>query len=541
MDESTTGPGHDDAWRAQDPRPDEPVSGSDSEGAGGPDPEGDSPHLPGGGDSAGARALTEEAPAWPAPNSAYAGGGPASEPTTQLPVDGQSPYGESGYSQPGYGESGYGQSGYSQSEYSQPGYSQSGYGAGGYPPYGPGSPSGTEQQPGWPGPQYAPPAYGTPGFGPTSPAPATAMGGGGRASAVWIVALVAALIGAVVGGGVAVATRGTKTRTIASPAPLSSGSSAPPLVSGNQIRNLLARVEPGVVTIRTGTGAGTGMILTPDGEVLTNAHVVEGASTVKVTVFKESDSRTADVIGRGDATNGPDVALVKIRNASNLPTVALGDSDKVEVGDDVVAIGNALNLAGGPTVTKGIISAKDRSLPDAGTTDTYIQTDAAINPGNSGGPLVTGDGVVIGMNTLVIQQAGPNEAAQNLGFSIAVNEIKPLLDDLRKGVNQSSGSGGAFLGVASETVTPDMKTQLGLGTDSGAIIDDVTAGEAAQAAGLQRGDVIVGFDGKPVTSSSQLRALIRNKKPGDKVTIDFFRGKDKKSATATLGTRPAGG
>src|SRR5207253_2988539 len=143
-------------------------------------------------------------------------------------------------------------------------------------------------------------------------------------------------------------------------------------------------------------------------------------------------------------------------DASGLPTVTLGDSDKAQVGDDVIAIGNALDLAGGPTVTKGIVSATDRSLPDSGTTDTYVQTDAAINPGNSGGPLVTGDGTVIGMNTLVIQQAGQGESAQNLGFAIAVNEIKPLISTMEKGGNVGLTAGGAFLGVSSQSLTPDM-------------------------------------------------------------------------------------
>src|SRR5205807_6553753 len=175
----------------------------------------------------------------------------------------------------------------------------------------------------------------------------------------------------------------------------------------------------------------------------------------------------------------------------------------------VVAIGNALNLAGGPTVTKGIVSAKDRTLADTGTDDTYIQTDAAINPGNSGGPLVRGDGQVIAMNTLVIQQAGPREAAQNLGFAIEINEVKPLLDTLRKGNLPQAGSGGAFLGVSSETVTPDVQNTLNLHADSGALIDDTTSGAAAEDAGLQRGDVIVGFDGKQITSSTQLRQAIQ--------------------------------
>jgi S1-C subfamily serine protease len=245
------------------------------------------------------------------------------------------------------------------------------------------------------------------------------------------------------------------------------------------------------------------------------------------------------VVGRGDATNGPDVALVKIRSASGLPTVTLGDSSAAQVGDDVIAIGNALDLAGGPTVTKGIISATDRSLPDVGSSDTYVQTDAAINPGNSGGPLITSDGAVIGMNTLVIQQATRNEAAQNLGFAITINEVKPLIPDLEKGGGQLATGGGAYLGVATETVTSSVKDQLGLATDTGALVDEVTPGGGAEGAGVQRSDVIVSFDGKPVTSSTALRSLIAAKKPGDKVTIELFRGNDKRTVTVTLGSRPS--
>ena len=441
----------------------------------------------------------------------------------------QGAYGhETAYDQPTYGQSTYSAPTYGQSTYGQPPYAQ--------PPYG--QPAGGSD----PTAQYA---YTPPAAPPVAP-PASAAGPARGGSRLLAGLAVGALIGGLVGGGVAVATRGEKTKVVngasavgVSTATTGKGTPTPPIVGGNDVRAVLDKVEPGVVSIRTTSGAGTGMIISPDGEVLTNAHVVCNengrgcASTVKVTLFKESQARTADVLG---ANTSADVALVKIRNASGLPTVTLGDSDKAEVGDSVVAIGNALNLAGGPTVTTGIVSAKDRSLDQE--SDTFIQTDAAINPGNSGGPLTNSLGDVIGMNTLVIQQAGANEAAQNLGFAIQVNEIKPLLDDLRKGGNQAQ-SGGAFLGVANlATVTPDLKDQLGLSVDRGAIIGDVEPGAAAEQAGLQRNDVITTFDGKPVTSASQLAVLIRAKKPGDKVTIEFVRGNDKKSVEVTLGTRP---
>ena len=217
------------------------------------------------------------------------------------------------------------------------------------------------------------------------------------------------------------------------------------------------------------------MILTADGQVLTNYHVYRGQLSIKVTLFNETTPRPATVKGFDKAN---DVALLQITGASGLPTVHLGDSDNLQVGDDVVAVGNALNLAGGPTVTEGIVSAKGRSV-DPTAPQNLIQTDAAINPGNSGGPLVNANGQVVGMNTLVIQQANSQEAAQNLGFAIPVNNIKPLVPDLAKGVQRAP----AYLGVGVVTLTPDIAQRLGITAAQGAIIQDLPAdGPAARPA-----------------------------------------------------------
>jgi S1-C subfamily serine protease len=221
------------------------------------------------------------------------------------------------------------------------------------------------------------------------------------------------------------------------------------LVQPTDIQEVLARVEPAVVSIETsgfvksGTGdgpvdgAGSGMILTSDGEVLTNNHVVAGATSLTVTLFGQDDPLPARVIGTDPAQ---DLAMVQIEDQHDLPTVSLGDSNSAQVGDDVIAIGNALALAGGPTVTQGIVSSVDRNLVARSEVDGktenlagLLQTDAPINPGNSGGPLVNSDGQVIGMNTAVAESSAGNAPAQDIGFAIAIDTIKPLLALLRSG------------------------------------------------------------------------------------------------------------
>lgn len=221
------------------------------------------------------------------------------------------------------------------------------------------------------------------------------------------------------------------------------------LVQPADTQEVLARVEPAVVSIETsgfvtsGTGdgpvdgAGSGMILTSNGEVLTNNHVVAGATSLTVTLFGQDDPLPARVIGTDPAQ---DLALVQIEDQHDLPTVQLGDSNASQVGDDVIAIGNALALAGGPTVTEGIVSSVDRNLVARSDIDGktenlagLLQTDAPINPGNSGGPLVNSEGQVIGMNTAVAESSAGNAPAQDIGFAIAIDTIKPLLALLRSG------------------------------------------------------------------------------------------------------------
>jgi S1-C subfamily serine protease len=365
-----------------------------------------------------------------------------------------------------------------------------------------------------------------------------------RRRPAWLVALVAALVGSLIGGGLVALLDSNNNGTTSI---VRFGKNSSVLAKPRDIQGVLSAVEPAVVSVRTEAfqrggffsnqvqrirGAGTGMILTPNGDVLTNSHVVEGATTITVTLLGEKDARPADLVSR-DGTN--DVAIIRIRDAHNLPTVKLGDSDKLAVGDDVLAIGNALDLVGGPTVTRGIVSAVDRTLSDDQTGSGFnhlIQTDAAINSGNSGGPLVNAAGEVIGMNTVVIQSTGGN-LVQNIGFAISINAIKPIATQLQNGKAPVS----TFMGASLATVDDAMKEQLGLGTGVGALVNDVVAGSPAENAGLRAGDVIVKFDGNDVKTNREVVDAVQKHKPGDKVAVEYFRGKDKRNATVTLGSR----
>lgn len=363
----------------------------------------------------------------------------------------------------------------------------------------------------------------------------------------WAIPAITALIGGLIGGGiVAIADHGNGGTTT-----IKFGNNSSVLAQPKDVQGVLSKVEPAVVSVRTEAfqrggvffdqiqrvrGAGTGMILTSDGDVLTNSHVVEGASTITVTLQGDKSPRPADLVSRDPVA---DVAVVHIRNASNLPTVKLGDSDKLQVGDGVLAIGNALDLVGGPTVTEGIVSALNRTLGDDSSggeqLDNLIQTDAAINNGNSGGPLVNANGEVVGMNTVVIQATGSGNLVQNIGFAISINSIKPVITQLKSGKTPVHST--TFLGATLATVTSDVKQRFNLSVDSGAFVNDVVQGSPAENAGLQTGDVITKFGDKDIKSAEDLVTEVRNHKPGDKVAVAYVRGSDKRTTTVTLGSR----
>ncbi len=419
-----------------------------------------------------------------------------------------------------------------------------------------------------PGPGLEPvrpePAGGVPVWGPvvtppgSDPPTATTKEGGGQRGPGWmwsVVALAAALVGALIGGGIVAATNsGTNGATVKE---ISAG---PALLNGStNIETVIGKVLPAIVSIDAkgpasaspalfgGTSGvqedqGTGMIITSNGEVVTNNHVIAGAKTITVTLYGSLKALPATLVDT-DPTN--DVALLQIENQSNLPTVTYGNSDNVQVGDAVVAIGNALGLsAGTPTVTQGIISAKGRSVQASDSTGSstenltnMFQTDAAINPGNSGGPLVDSSGRVIGMNTAVASSADGTSQAQNIGFAIPSNKIEKLLPALRsKSISNQPSSGAAFLGVSLETLTSQLRSEYNFTPTQGAVVLQVQSGSPADTAGLQQGDVITSFQGKPVTSADQLATAIQGDKPGQTVKIGIYRGQDQMTVTATLGS-----
>jgi serine protease Do len=374
--------------------------------------------------------------------------------------------------------------------------------------------------------------------------PSSSGGGPGR---VWIVAgLVAVLIAGLVGGviGALVEKPSSSSSTVITPK-FSSNTSALP--KPGDIQSILARVEPAVVNVNTqggggrlsGSGAGTGMVISSNGQVLTNAHVVSGATSVNVTFAGQSQTHPATVTS---ADPSADVALVQIQGVNGLPTVTLGDSGGVQVGDSVLAVGNALDLGNQPTVTEGIISALNRTLNSGGESlSGLLQTDAAISPGNSGGPLVNSAGQVIGMNTAVLTGSS-QEPAQNIGFAIPINQAKTKISQLKPGQGVTNGGAtapnGAFLGVG---VTNGSGSTPGTPGGPGALVQQVVPGSPASQIGLQAGDVIVTLDNKPVANASDLASAIGSHHPGDHVQLAWTRNGARQSATATLTKSPATG
>jgi len=272
---------------------------------------------------------------------------------------------------------------------------------------------------------------------------------------------------------------------------------------------------------------GSGFLISADGFILTNNHVAGEAGEVKVQL---ADNRefTARVVGTDPDT---DIAVIKI-DSGGLPYLELADSDRLEVGEWVVAIGNPFGLS--HTVTAGIVSAKGRNNVGLTTYQDFIQTDAAINPGNSGGPLINLDGKVIGINTCILSSNGGN---MGIGFAIPVNMAKSIYDQIGKGKSIIRG----FLGVSLQDMTAELAKSFDMKDAKGVLIVDVTDGSPADKAGLKQGDVAVEFNGQPVDESKTIQNKVAMLQPGTKAEIAVIRGGEKKKLVVELGERPRSG
>jgi S1-C subfamily serine protease len=303
-----------------------------------------------------------------------------------------------------------------------------------------------------------------------------------------------------------------------------------------QLADVVARVRPAVVQVTSEQmvqdpaqgntlepiGVGSGFIYDAEGHILTNSHVVEGASDLVVSLT-DGRSFPAKLIGHDTQT---DLAVVQI-SGRNLPVADLGDSSRLKVGEWVIAIGNALALPGGPTVTAGLVSALDRTIQEPGDGQgqgpylfSLIQTDAPINPGNSGGPLVNLAGQVVGINTLTIGQVGSSSYAQDIGFAIAIATAKPIADQL-----VASGEvTHPYLGADYVPYSPALAARYGLEASYGIVVTNVAIGSPAELAGMRARDLILDANNSPLNRESALAEVLHQHKPGDLLTMTVMRG-----------------
>jgi serine protease Do len=267
---------------------------------------------------------------------------------------------------------------------------------------------------------------------------------------------------------------------------------------------------------------GSGVIVSSDGYILTANHVVSGADEVKVSIAgNDKKEYTARVIGTDPQT---DVAVLKI-DAKNLPTITLGDSEQLEVGDVALAIGNPFGV--GETVTMGIVSGLGRHDFGINGYENFIQTDAAINPGNSGGALVDAEGRLIGINTWIATRSGGSEG---VGFAVPINMARRVMETLISGGKVTRG----LLGVMPQDITPNLARAFNLPDQNGALVGNVMTNTPAEKAGIKSGDIIVGFNGKNVTDAHDLVLLVSDCAPGSKATVDLIRNGHPKTITVTL-------
>jgi S1-C subfamily serine protease len=306
---------------------------------------------------------------------------------------------------------------------------------------------------------------------------------------------------------------------------------------------IAAKIDPAIVDINTVVGssqaAGTGMIITSTGEILTNNHVVDGSTSIEVSIAGHSQTYTAHVIA---ADPSADIAVIKVDGLSGLPTVSFASSSSVNVGDQVVALGNALGQGGAPAVSQGSIVALDQTITasEGGSKSEQltgmIQSDATIYPGDSGGPLVNSSGQVVGMITAGNVQ-GFRSQASNVNYAIASDNILSVVNQIRAGQTSAQIIYGqvGFMGVSVQTLDAATASQLGLSVSSGALVATVQTGSPAAAAGITRYSVITSVGGTAVTSSDTLGTAIRAHKPGERVSVTWVTTTGTHTATLTLG------
>ncbi|HKV78705.1 MAG TPA: DegQ family serine endoprotease [Candidatus Sulfotelmatobacter sp.] len=274
-------------------------------------------------------------------------------------------------------------------------------------------------------------------------------------------------------------------------------------------------------------GLGSGVIISPDGYILTNNHVIDKATDIKV-MLADKRQFPGKVIGADPKT---DIAVVKIA-ATDLPTITLGDSSKLQVGDYAFAIGNPFGV--GETGTMGIISATGRNSLDIEDYEDFIQTDAAINPGNSGGALLNIRGELIGINTAIL--SGGSGGNQGIGFAIPINMAKHVMDEILKHGKVERG----YIGVGIQEVTPDLAKAFNVPTEKGALVGNVEHNSPGAKAGLQRGDVITELDGQAISGPNDLRLKVGSMTPGTTVHLKVLRNGQSRDMSLTLGEAPAG-
>lgn len=275
---------------------------------------------------------------------------------------------------------------------------------------------------------------------------------------------------------------------------------------------------------------GSGVIISPDGYILTANHVVNGANEIKIAITGSKKEYTARLVGSDPDT---DIALLKV-DATGLAAITLGDSDQLEVGDIVLAIGNPFDISQPgetPTVTSGIVSALGRSGLGFNGYENFIQTDAAINPGNSGGALVDAEGRLIGINTAI---ESSSQGSEGIGFAVPINLAHRVVERLVRGGKITRG----YLGANLEDISPGLAQGFNLTNDSGALLADVVTNSPAEKAGLKSGDVIIEFNGQKITGANDLLLAVADCSPGDLATVKFIRNGEEQTVKITLAARP---